>query len=178
MMSLESFGGCSPQVDESAWVHPAATLIGDVTVGAESSIWPGAVLRADFGPIRIGRRTSIQDNVVLHGAGSGTVVGDNCIVGHLAFIEEAVVEDHCLIGVGARVLNGARVRSDAVVAAGAVLVQGLEVPTGTRAQGVPARIVPEPGRARDKIRPGADRYVELSSRYRSSNSQTDRMETP
>ena len=85
-MAIEPFEGKTPKVHHSAWVHPAATLIGDVEIGAGSSVWPGAVLRADFGPIRVGERTSIQDNVVLHGAGEGVRVGDDCIVGHQAVV--------------------------------------------------------------------------------------------
>lgn len=165
-MAIERLGSKRPSVHPEAWVHPQATVIGDVEIGAYSSIWPGAVLRGDFGPIRVGQGTSIQDNVVLHSGDAGTFVGSYCIIGHLAFIEEATVEDGCQIGVGSKVLNGARVRAGAVVAAGAVLVQGLEVPSGYRAQGVPARLVEQTGVDPEEIRASAELYVEKAKLYR------------
>lgn len=164
-MALEPFGDHFPRVDPTAFVHPSAVLIGDVEVGAQSSIWPGAVLRGDSGRIRIGARTSIQDNVVIHaGPDKGTHVGDRCIVGHLGFLEDAWVEDLCLIGVGARILNGARMRTGSVAAAGAVVLGSTEVPTGTRAQGVPATIVAIARPTLDEIRTGSDGYVESARR--------------
>jgi carbonic anhydrase/acetyltransferase-like protein (isoleucine patch superfamily) len=121
-MTVSALGDLVPRIDPTAWVHPAATVVGDVEIGPESSIWPGAVLRGDFGAIRVGARTSIQDNAVLHAAPSApTVVGDECVIAHLAFIETAVVEDRCLVGVAAVVLPGACLRPGAVAAAGAVL---------------------------------------------------------
>lgn len=165
-MAIESLGSKRPVVHPDAWVHPSATLIGDIEIGPRCSIWPGVVLRADDGPIRIGEGTNIQDNTVIHGVREGTFVGSYCMVGHLAFIEEATVEDECLIGIGSKVLNGARVRAGAVVAAGAVLVQGLEVPSGFRAQGVPARLAENAGRTRAEIRAGAERYIERARQYR------------
>jgi carbonic anhydrase/acetyltransferase-like protein (isoleucine patch superfamily) len=118
------------------------------------------VLRGDSGAIRIGARTSIQDNVVVHaGPEIGTRIGSECIVGHLAFLEDAWVEDLCLVGVGSRVLNGARLRSGSVVAAGAVVLGGQEVPGGSRAQGVPARIVAVPRPDVEEIKDGVMGYV-------------------
>jgi carbonic anhydrase/acetyltransferase-like protein (isoleucine patch superfamily) len=166
-MGCERFDGHEPRVHPTAWVHPSATLIGDVEIGPGSSVWPGAVLRADFGPIRVGAETSIQDLVVMHGVRGGTFVGDRCVVGHQAFLEEAVVEDECLIGVGSRVLNGARVESGGVVAAGAVVVGGLVVPGGMQARGVPARLHPADRPSRADIVRGARQYAERTQRYRS-----------
>ena len=163
-MAVEALGDLVPRIAPSAFVHPRATVIGDVEIGEESSIWPGAVLRGDFGSIRVGRRTSVQDNAVLHADGNGTVIGDDCILGHLAFVENAVVEDLCLIGVGA-VLHGAVLRTGAVAAAGTVIVGGMEVPPDHRAQGVPARLVSPARPDRDYIRQGAARYVEMARRY-------------
>jgi carbonic anhydrase/acetyltransferase-like protein (isoleucine patch superfamily) len=164
-MPIEEIDGVAPRVHPTAFVHPTAVLIGDVELGARSSVWPGAVLRADYGPIRVGEETSVQDNVVLHGVGSGTFVGARCIVGHLAFIEEAVVEDECLVGVGARILNRSRMRAGSVAAAGTVLVGGMEVPTGMRAQGVPATIVAPPRPMRQGVVDGAAVYVANRLRY-------------
>jgi carbonic anhydrase/acetyltransferase-like protein (isoleucine patch superfamily) len=168
-MALEPFQDKFPRVHPSAFVHPAATLIGDVEIGPESSIWPGAVLRGDWSPIRIGRATSVQENTVVHVSPSGgTTIGDYCIVGHLALLEECEVGDECLVGVGARILNGSRMRSGSVAAAQTVLLGGMDVPRGHRAQGVPAAIVPAGRPAPEKIRADAESYVELANRMRES----------
>jgi carbonic anhydrase/acetyltransferase-like protein (isoleucine patch superfamily) len=163
---ISALGGVAPSIDPTAWVHPSATIIGDVEIGAGSSIWPGAVLRGDFGAIRVGRRTSIQDNAVLHAApGEPTVVGDECVIAHLAFIETAVVGDLCLVGVGAVVLPGARLRRGAVAAAGAVLANALEVGSGERAVGVPARTVPSTHPDTAYLARSAASYAEMAARY-------------
>jgi carbonic anhydrase/acetyltransferase-like protein (isoleucine patch superfamily) len=161
-VAVERLGDKVPRIAVSAWVHAAATVIGDVEIGEHSSVWPGAVLRADFGPIRIGARTSIQDNTVIHASERGTRIGDRCIVGHVAFLEDADVGDECQIGVGARVLTGAVVEPGAVVAAGAVVVGGLRVPSGRRAQGVPATIVAGGRPTRAEIAAGAELYVAMA----------------
>lgn len=141
-----------------------ATVIGDVELGAGSSVWPGAVLRGDFGSIRVGERTSIQDNVVIHAGDRGTTIGSDCVIGHLAHIEDASIGDGCLVGVSAAVLTGARMHSGSAAAAGAVLTGALEVPAGMRAQGVPARLVPAAG-IREAMIDAARRYAEMAQRY-------------
>lgn len=163
---IQALGALAPRIHPEAWVHPAATVIGDVELGAEASVWPGAVLRGDFGSISVGARTSVQDNVVIHADPGGTVVGAGCVIAHLAFIEGAVVEDGCLVGVGARILAGARLGAGAVAAAGAVLVQGLQVPAGQRAQGVPAVVVPGTHPDPAYIARGVESYVEMMRRMR------------
>lgn len=169
---IEALGELVPRIHPTAWVHPAATVIGDVEIGAESSVWPGAVIRGDFGPIRIGARTSIQDNAVVHADQHGTEIGDACVVAHLAFIEGAVVEQACLVGVGACVLPGVRLGAGAVAAAGAVLVQRLQVPPGHRAQGVPATVVAAEHPDRDFILRAAEDYAAMARRYAA---QTERL---
>jgi carbonic anhydrase/acetyltransferase-like protein (isoleucine patch superfamily) len=165
-VTISALGDLVPRIAPTAWVHPDATIIGDVENGAGSSIWAGAVLRGDFGAIRIGERTSIQDNAVLHAAPmAATVVGDDCIIAHLAFIETAVVEDLCMVAVGAQMLPGSVLRSGTVAAAGAVLARGLEVPAGHRAQGVPAEIVPSQHPDRAYIANGAANYMAMVARY-------------
>src|SRR4051812_9873604 len=164
-MGLEPFGDHFPTVDPTAFVHPAAVIIGDVHVGAHSSVWPGAVLRGDYGTIRVGSRTSIQDNVVVHATERiGTRIGDQCVIGHLAFLEDALVEDLCLIGVSSCILNGARMRTGSVAAAGTVVLGSMEVPSGQRAQGVPATIAPIARPSLDEIRASAEGYVEKAGR--------------
>jgi carbonic anhydrase/acetyltransferase-like protein (isoleucine patch superfamily) len=164
---ISALGDRVPSIDPTAWVHPDANVIGDVEIGPGSSIWPGAVLRGDFGAIRVGARTSIQDNAVLHASPeTPTVVGDECVIAHLAFIETAVVGDLCLVGVAAVVLPGARLHRGAVAAAGAVLANRLEVPGGSRAVGVPARIEPSPHPDVDYIARGAASYEQMAATYR------------
>ena len=168
-MTVSALGDKIPRIDPTAWVHPDATIIGDVEIGPGSSIWPGAVLRGDFGAIRIGARTSIQDNAVIHAAPwAPTVVGDECVIAHLAFIETAVVGNRCMVAVGAQMLPGSSLHDGAIAAAGAVLANDLEVPSGYRAQGVPATIVPsaKPGPA--YIAEGAAEYAAIAERYAAS----------
>jgi carbonic anhydrase/acetyltransferase-like protein (isoleucine patch superfamily) len=169
---IQRLGEHVPRIDPSAWVHASATVIGDVTIGPDSSVWPGAVLRGDFGPIVVGANTSIQDNAVIH-AERGTHIGSGCVVGHLAFTEDATVGDDCLIGVGARVLPGARLADAAIAAASAVLLGGLLVPTGYRAQGIPATLVQTDRPGVDYIRTGARRYREMARHHRDEACSVD-----
>jgi carbonic anhydrase/acetyltransferase-like protein (isoleucine patch superfamily) len=130
-----------PQIDETAYVAPDAVVIGRVTLGPESSVWPGTVLRGDHGYITIGARTSVQDGTVVHcTAQHPTIIGDDCVVGHNTHLEGCVVESGCLIGSGSITLNRARVGAGSIVAAGAVLSEGFIVPPGSLVVGVPAVI--------------------------------------
>lgn len=157
-----------PNIDPSAFVHPDAVVIGAVRVGAESSVWPGAVLRADFGRIVVGERTSIQDGTVLHTTEEWpTVIGNDCVVGHNAHLEGCTVEDRCLIGSGSVVLNRAVVRGGSVVGAKALVPEGLEVPAGHMALGVPARPRPMDGSVQAQwIDFGVKEYLGNARRYR------------
>src|ERR1700729_2174792 len=122
------YRGKRPKIDPSAFVAPTAVLIGDVEIGAESSIWFGAVLRGDNGPIRVGARTSIQDNAVLHvSEGGGTFVGDDVTVGHAAVMEDCTIERHALIGSNATLLNGCTVGEGSLIGAGSVVAQRAEI---------------------------------------------------
>lgn len=141
-MPIYAIGDRSPSIDPRAFIHPDAVIIGDVTVGPESSVWPGTVLRGDHGAIRIGARTSVQDGAIVHcTAELDTVIGDDCTVGHLAHLEGCTLESGSLVGSGATVLHRAVVRSGALVAAQALVPPGADVPAGSLARGVPARIV-------------------------------------
>jgi carbonic anhydrase/acetyltransferase-like protein (isoleucine patch superfamily) len=163
---IAALGDKVPAIAPTAWVHPGATIIGDVEIGEGSSIWPGAVLRGDFGAIRVGERTSIQDNAVIHAAPwAPTVIGSECVIAHLAFIETAIVEDLCMVASGALVLPGAVLRSGSTAAAGAVLAKSIEVPSGHRAQGVPASVIPSDNPDRDYIATGAANYAAMAAEY-------------
>lgn len=140
-MPVYALGEKVPVIDPTAFVHPDAVVIGDVRIGAESSIWPTAVLRGDHGSIVIGAQTSIQDGTVIHCTSElDTTVGDRCVVGHNAHLEGCAIGDDSLVGSGSVVLHGVHVGPHALVGAGAVVSPGTKVPSGARALGVPARI--------------------------------------
>jgi carbonic anhydrase/acetyltransferase-like protein (isoleucine patch superfamily) len=138
---IYALGDRVPQIHDDAFVHPDAVVIGDVRIGAESSVWPNAVLRGDYGTIIVGERTSIQDGTVVHAVDEyPTVIGDDCVIGHLAHLEGCVIHDRALVGSGSIVLHEAVVQSGAIVGAGAVVRNRMEVPVNAMALGVPAQL--------------------------------------
>lgn len=140
-MPLYALGDRMPSIDPTAFVHPDAVVIGEVTIGPESTVWPTTVLRGDHGRIIVGARTSVQDGTVVHcTADLDTVIGDRCVIGHNAHLEGCRIEDDSLIGSGAVVLHRATVGPHALVGAGAVVGNDKVVPPLSRALGVPARI--------------------------------------
>jgi carbonic anhydrase/acetyltransferase-like protein (isoleucine patch superfamily) len=161
------YRGKLPKVHPTAFVAPTAVLIGDIVIGAESSVWFGAVIRGDNGPIRIGARSSIQDNAVVHvSEGCTTIVGDDVTVGHCAVMEDCTIEDGALIGSNAVVLNGATVGSRALIAAGSVVGAHATIPSAVVAAGSPA-IVKKPLDAGTAawVDHGGPEYVKLSRDY-------------
>jgi carbonic anhydrase/acetyltransferase-like protein (isoleucine patch superfamily) len=135
-MPIYSCGDRHPDIDPTAFIHPDAVVIGAVTIGAQASIWPTAVVRADFGTITIGARTSIQDGTVLHTSVRWlTVIGDDCVVGHNAHLEGAVVNRGTLIGSMSTCLHGVVIGEACLVGTGALLTEATHVPDGTRALG-------------------------------------------
>jgi len=164
---LFTFEGRSPQVSPGAWIAPTATLVGDVRVEAGASVWYGAVLRADFGPIVVRRGANVQDGSVLHGgADPVTEVGEGATIGHLCVVHGAVIGAQALIGNGATVLDGAVVGSRALVAAGATVPPGLRVGDGMLAVGVPARVVGKvSGSGLEWVRTNPQVYRELARRH-------------
>jgi carbonic anhydrase/acetyltransferase-like protein (isoleucine patch superfamily) len=172
-MPVYAIGDRAPTIDAEAYVHPDAVVIGDVTIGAESSIWPGAVLRGDYGTVVVGARTSVQDGTVVHATAElATVVGSHCVIGHLVHLEGCTIEDGCLIGSNSVVLHRAVVRSGATVGASALVTGGLVVPPGALAVGVPATIRLGASSA-EAIRMGAAHYVENARRYRTALRRVD-----
>ena len=157
----------SPQSAPTAWIAPTATLVGDVRVEAEASIWYGAVLRADFGPIIVRRGANVQDGSVLHGGSDPvTEIGEGATIGHLCVVHGAVIHAEALIGNGATVLDEVIVGRRALVAAGATVPPGMKIPDGMLAVGVPARVVGEvTGGARYGSRPTPRSYRELARRH-------------
>jgi len=140
-MAIYALGDRVPDIHETAYVHPEATVIGSVVLGPNASVWPQAVIRADDNVITIGDATSIQDGAVLHCTPfHPTTVGRNCTVGHLAHLEGCTVHDHALIGSGSIVLHNAIIGAHALVGAAAMVPGGVEVPPRAMALGVPVRI--------------------------------------
>jgi carbonic anhydrase/acetyltransferase-like protein (isoleucine patch superfamily) len=155
-------------IDPRAYVAPTACLVGNVTVGPLSSIWFGAVLRGDMEPIVIGARTNVQDLTMVHiDTGHPTRIGDGVTIGHRCVIHGATLGDGCLVGMGAIVLTGARIGAGALVAAGALIREGFEIPPGTLAAGLPAKILrdltPE---EKDRMVDNNAVYVDLARSYR------------
>jgi len=169
-MPLFAFEGHEPQISATAWIAPTATLVGDVRVEAEASVWYGAVLRADFGPIIVRRGANIQDGSILHGgADPVTEIGPGATVGHLCVVHGAVVGAEALIGNGATVLDGAVVGSHVLVAAGATVPPGMVIPDGMLAAGVPARVVGElTAGAKGWVETNPETYRALARRHAAS----------
>ena len=155
-------------IDPRAFIHPEAFVCGDVTLGALASVWPKAVLRADSAPITIGESSNVQDGVVIHvDPGLPCTIGARVTIGHRAIVHGAVVEDDCLIGMGAIVLNRVVVGRGSLIGAGSVCSEGMVVPPGSLVLGVPARVVrPLDEALRGRLASGVEAYVELSERHR------------
>ncbi len=173
-MAIFALGGWEPKVHPTAFIHPQATVIGNVEIGADASIWPSAVLRGDGGGlITIGDRTSVQDGSVLHTTPEDpTVVGNDCIIGHLVHLEGCTVEDEALVGNGAVVLHRAVIRTNSLVGSNAVVPNDMEVPSGALALGVPAKLRLDKVTP-DMILPGVEAYVERARLYRSQLRRLD-----
>jgi carbonic anhydrase/acetyltransferase-like protein (isoleucine patch superfamily) len=164
-MAIYALGELMPSIDETAYVHPDAVIIGSVTIAPEASVWPQAVLRGDYGRITVGARTSIQDGTVVHATNTHpTVIGSDCVIGHNVHLEGCTVHDRVLIGSGSVALHDVVVHSGAVVAAGAVVANGVEVPSGAMALGIPARIKPD-AVSRDFVTETVELYVGNARRY-------------
>jgi carbonic anhydrase/acetyltransferase-like protein (isoleucine patch superfamily) len=166
-MPLFAFEGREPTISPTAWIAPTATLVGDVRVEDEASIWYGAVLRADFGPIIVRRGANIQDGSVLHGGHDPvTEVGEGATIGHLCVVHGALIGAEALIGNGSTVLDGVVVGRRALVAAGATVPPRMQIPDGMLAAGVPARITGEVrGSAQQWVATNPEIYRELARRH-------------
>lgn len=173
-MSVYALGDLVPDIHPDAYVHPDAVVIGATTIGAESTIWPGAILRGDNGGIVIGARTSIQDGSVLHCIPTRpTIVGDDCVIGHIVHLEGCTIEDGALVGNGAIVLHDAVVRTGAIVGSNAVVPNRMEIPGDQMALGVPATLRPATDTARFAMRSAAVDYVERGKLYRAQLRRID-----
>ncbi|MEP7361803.1 MAG: gamma carbonic anhydrase family protein [Acidobacteriota bacterium] len=166
---ISSFQSVVPQVASSSYIHESAQVIGKVSIGEFSSIWCNAVVRGDVNAIRIGRGTNIQDNCVLHVEHDQFAldIGDFVTVGHSAVVHGCVIEDECLIGIGAIILNGAKIGRGSIVAAGSLVAEGVSIPAASLVMGVPGKVrrgVLEAEQVR--FRENAKHYVDLARRYK------------
>lgn len=169
---LRPFAGIWPRIDSSAWLAPGAAVVGDVSIGPDSSVWYGSVLRGDVNSIRVGARTNLQDQCVVHVTRDrfSCEIGDEVTVGHRATVHGCIVEEGALIGIGAIILDGARIGSEAVVGAGAVVTPGSQVAPGILVMGVPARAVRElTAEERDRNRRTTLLYVETAKEHHAAS---------
>lgn len=166
--TIRTFDGKRPVIGRGAFLAETCAVIGDVEIGEESSIWYGTVVRGDVMPIRIGARTSVQDNTVVHVTAGryGTTIGDDCTIGHAALIHACTIEDGCLIGMGAIILDGVRIGRGSLVGAGALVTPGTDIPPGSLVIGSPAKVKRTLNdKEREQIAHGAAHYVEVTRRY-------------
>jgi len=166
-MPLYQLGSKKPRVHPTAMIAPDSILIGDVTVGSRTSIWPGAVLRGDYGRIRVGANCSLQDNVVVHCSSQNpAVIGDGVTVAHNAIVHACKIGDECLIGAGAIIFDGARVGTHSIIGVGSVVLEGRTIPPRSVAVGAPAKVM---RRATEKdvrmIRESYRAYVRMAEKY-------------
>ena len=167
------FEGKHPQIHESAFIAPGARIIGDVTIGPQASIWYNCVLRGDIHRIEIGARSNVQDGSVFHvegprpeTGGCPTIVGEDCVIGHMAVVHGATLEDRAFVGMGAIAMDDCRIGEGAMLAAGALLSQGKHIPPGEIWVGRPAEFLRKQDEAQiEKIRFQTERYCELARRH-------------
>jgi carbonic anhydrase/acetyltransferase-like protein (isoleucine patch superfamily) len=155
-------------IDPTAYIHPAAIVTGDVTLGARVSVWPTAVIRGDSDTIEIGDDSNVQDGTIVHvDHGVPTKIGKRVAIGHRAIVHGATVEDDCLIAMGAILLNGVHVGTGSIVGAGAVCREGMKIPPNSLVLGVPGRVTrattPD---ERARIKHTVESYLDLQERYR------------
>jgi carbonic anhydrase/acetyltransferase-like protein (isoleucine patch superfamily) len=168
---IESYRGMMPVIDESAFVHHRATVIGQVVLGPEVSVLPGAVIRADQSAIRIGARTNVQDGAICHSTGgvSTLIVGERVTVGHRAVLHGAQIGDDCIIGMGAILLDNAVISPWTIVGAGSLVPPGKKFPPGVLVLGSPARVVRELTDAdRGFIEHSWNEYIKICREYRTT----------
>jgi carbonic anhydrase/acetyltransferase-like protein (isoleucine patch superfamily) len=167
---IRSYRGRWPQIAASAYIDPAAVIIGDVTIGEHSSVWPGVVIRGDVHWIRIGARTNIQDGSVLHVMKDQypLTLGDSVTIGHGVILHGCTIEPNVLVGMGAILLNNARIGSDCIIAAGTLVTEGTVVPPGSLFMGHPGKVRrPLTPQDVESIGAYASRYIEYAQTYRS-----------
>jgi carbonic anhydrase/acetyltransferase-like protein (isoleucine patch superfamily) len=166
---IRAYRGVYPKVAATAYVDPSAQVIGDVVIGERASVWPNVTIRGDVNYIRIGDESNVQDNSVLHVEHDiyPCILGNRVTVGHAVVLHGCVIEDDCLIGIGAIVLNGAKIGAGSVIAAGALVTERTEIPPGSMVMGMPAKVKrPLTETERERFRENAQNYVQYRAIYR------------
>lgn len=174
---IRPYRGRLPQIDPTAYIDPAAVLIGDVTIGAHSSVWPCAVIRGDVHYIRIGSRSNVQDGSILHVMcdTNPLILGDNVTVGHAVTLHGCTIEDRCLIGMGSVILNGAQIGAGSIVAAGSLIPERTIVPPGSLVMGHPAKVRRALTQSdQDSIDRYAENYVNYKNTYREEEARSSK----
>ncbi len=168
---LATFLATDPQVPASAYVAPQATLIGDVRLGEQSSVWPACVLRGDINYIQIGDRSNVQDGTIVHLADDyPVIVGKDVTIGHAAIIHACVIEDECLIGMGATVMDGAVIGQNSIVGAGALVTQGTKIPPGSLVIGSPAKVARSlTAEEQARLKKWAQKYTVVAAAHKARN---------
>lgn len=166
-MAIEGFNAVFPSIDDSAFIAASADLIGDVTIGENASVWYNATLRGDINYISVGANSNIQDNVVIHLSDDyGVDIGEWVTVGHGAIIHACKIEDECLIGMGACILDGAHIGKNCIVGANALITGGTVIEAGSLVLGSPAKVVKKLSAEEQKeIKSWAVKYVKGSRKY-------------
>ncbi len=165
---IRPFQNTHPKIDESTFIAEDAVIIGDVEIGAESSVWYGSVLRGDVNFIRIGKRTNIQDASIIHVSSKThpTILEDEITVGHRVTLHGCYIESHCLIGIGAILLDGVRIGKNSLVAAGSLLTPGTQIPEKSLVMGSPAKVKRELTENEiENLKRSAENYVKLQKIY-------------
>jgi carbonic anhydrase/acetyltransferase-like protein (isoleucine patch superfamily) len=173
VLGLFEFDGKKPRVNSKAYVSPRASLIGDIEIGEDSSIWEFAVLRADLNFIRVGKGASIQDNCSVHTTfPHPSIIGDYATVGHNSVIHAAEIGDRTVVGMGAVVLTGAKVGNDCVIGAGSVVTENSIIPDGSLVLGIPGKVKKEvPEMLKESFMIGAELYIELGRKHKEQLSE-------
>lgn len=165
---IQSVNGASPQIDSTAYVVANASIIGDVTLEEGTSVWYGAVLRADDTPIHIGKNSNIQDNATLHAGGGHFIrIGEEVSVGHNAIVHGATIGDRVIVGMNSVILDFAQIGDDCLIGAGALVTGRTVIPSGSLVLGAPAKVVrPLTQEELQSLRDNAAEYLDLSELYR------------
>jgi len=165
---IHSYRSTTPTLHPSVWVADSAHVIGDVELGPDASVWFGAVVRGDVNIVRIGRGTNIQDGTIIHvnRLGTPTILGDHVTVGHAARLHGCSIASHCLVGIGAIVLDGAEIGEETIIASGSLVAPGTKVPPRSMVMGTPGRVKREvTADDLDLIRRSAEGYIALKNDY-------------
>jgi len=168
-MPIINYGDKTPKTEDSTFIADTAVIIGDVTIGKNSSVWYGAVLRGDMNYIKIGDNVNVQDNSVMHGTANKfpTIIGDNVSIGHNSTVHGCTIGSNCLIGMGSIILEGAKIGNWCIIAAGAVIPEGATIPDNSIVMGIPGKVTSKlTDEHKERITRNWKAYVDLIEEYK------------